>query len=147
MPVIKIQSMKKLIPFALSAILASTLLLSGCAKEDEPQPDDPTADPRAKFHGHWHAAENSSAYGTSSYYVDITDSTNASFILFSYLSGYHTKIHATVSSNSLTIPSQIVEGNNVSGSGTLTNSNQINLNYLIWLGGSNYDTVKSTLTK
>jgi hypothetical protein len=121
--------------------------LSGCAKEEEPEPEPGTTDPRAKFHGHWLTQENSSANGTSSYYVDITDSSDASYILMAYLSQYHTKIRATVSNNSLTIPSQVIEGNNVSGSGSLASSNQINLNYLIWLGGSNYDTIKATLTK
>lgn len=140
--------MKKLTPFALSAVFAATLLLSACAKEDEPEPDaSGTTDPRVKFHGHWYNAENSSQNGSSSYYVDITDSSNASYLLLSYLYGYSTKIRATVNSNSLTIPSQVVEGNSVSGSGTLVNSNQISLNYLVWLGGSNYDTVTATLTK
>jgi hypothetical protein len=139
--------MKKIIPFALSAVLAGTLLFSGCAKEEEPEPDPGSTDPRAKFHGHWLTQENSSANGSSSYYVDITDSSNASYILMAYLSQYHTKMHATVSSSSLTIPTQVIEGNSVSGSGTLVSANQITLNYLIWLGGSNYDTVKATLTK
>jgi hypothetical protein len=140
--------MKKFAPFVLSALLAGTLLFSGCAKEDEPEPETPgSTDPRVKFHGHWYNSENSSQNGHSNYYVDITDSSNASYVLLSYLYGYNTKVRATVSSNSITIPSQVVEGNNVSGNGTLTNSNQINLNYLIWLGGSNYDTVTAVLTK
>jgi hypothetical protein len=139
--------MKKLIPFTLSAALAFTLLLSGCAKEEEPEPDAPGTDARAKFRGNWAVAENSSEHGASSYNVTITDSSNASYILFSYLYGYHTKVHASVSNSALTIPSQVVEGNNISGSGTLVNTNQIKLNYLVWLGGSNYDTVQATLTK
>jgi hypothetical protein len=140
--------MKKLIPLALASVLSGTLLISSCAKEEEPEPVTPVAtDPRAAFHGHWYISENSSANGTSTYYVDITDSSSSSFIQFAYLNGYHTKIRATVSGSNLSIPSQVVEGNNVSGSGVLTNANQINMNYLVWLGGSSYDTITAVLTK
>lgn len=140
--------MKNIIPFSITAMLFCTLLLSSCAKEDEPQPEIPAStDPRAAFRGHWYMSEHSSANGHSTYYVDITDSSNAAYIQFAYLDGYHTKVHATVSGSSLTIPSQVVEGNNISGAGTLAGTNQINLNYLIWLGGANYDTITASLTK
>ncbi|MCW3072710.1 MAG: hypothetical protein JWO44_2600 [Bacteroidetes bacterium] len=140
--------MKKLIPFIFASGLFGILLFSGCAKEEEPAPETPAGtDARAAFHGHWAIAENSSMNGAATYNVDITDSSNASFIQFAYLYGYHTKVRATVSGSSLTIPSQVVEGNSVSGSGTLTNANQINMSYLVWLGGSNYDTVSAVLTK
>jgi hypothetical protein len=140
--------MKKLTPFAFTLFLTMILVLPSCEKEDEPEPETSgTTDPRAKFHGHWYNSEISSANGSSTYYVEIGDSSNASYILFAGLYGYQAKVYATINTNSLTIPEQIVEGNKVSGSGTLVNSNQISLSYLVWLGGSNYDTVRSTLTK
>jgi hypothetical protein len=137
--------MKKITQFLAAGILFGLIFLSSCAKEETPGPS--SSDPRAAFNGHWFISEQSSASGSGSYYVDITDSSNASFILFAYLYGYQTKVRATVSGTVLTIPSQVVEGNNVSGSGTLTNANQINMNYLVWLGGSSYDTVKAVLSK
>jgi hypothetical protein len=141
--------MKKLIPFAVITALSGILLLSSCAKEDETAPVTPAGgDARASFHGHWAISENSSANGPATYNVDIADSSGSStYMLLTYLYGYHTKVRATASGSSLSIPSQVVEGNNVSGSGTLTNANQINMTYLVWLGGSNYDTVTAVLTK
>lgn len=139
--------MKRLIPFALSLTLFGTLLLSSCAKDDEPEPEGPVStDPRARFHGHWYISENSTQTGTATYYVDITDSSNASFVQLAYIYGYNTKVRATVNGNTLTIPSQIVEGNNVSGTGTLSSANQINMSY--WVNqGSAIDTVTAVLTK
>lgn len=139
--------MKKAAQFLLAGTLFSIILLSSCAKDD-PEPTTPAgSDPRTNFHGHWYVSETSSSSGPATYYTDITDSSDASFILFSYLYGYHTKVRATVSGNNLTIPSQVVEGNNISGTGTLTNLNRLNLHYLVWLGGANYDTVTAVLTK
>ena len=138
--------MKKLFSFAFATILFGTIFLSSCSKEEEPEPTN--TDPRAKFHGHWNISETSSQTGTTPpYFVDITDSSDGTHILFAYLYQYQTKIRATVNDNNLTIPSQVVEGNYVSGSGTLINTNQISLNYLVWLGGANYDTIAATLTK
>jgi len=140
--------MKKFIPVIFASSLFGVLLFSGCAKEEEPEPETPAGtDPRAGFRGHWAISENSSVSGVATYNVDISDSSAASYIQFAYLYGYHTKVRATVSGSSLSIPSQVVEGNNISGLGTLTNANQINMTYLVWLGGSNYDTVSAVLTK
>jgi hypothetical protein len=140
--------MKKLIPFALAATLFGTLMFSSCAKEEEPEPETPgTTDPRAAFHGHWYISENSTQTGTATYYVDITDSSNASFIQLAYLWGTHTKIRATVSGSNLTIPSQVVEGNSFSGAGVLTNSNQINMSYWVNQGGGVIDSITAVLTK
>jgi hypothetical protein len=140
--------MKKIIPFAFAALLSGTLLLSSCGKEEEPEPVTPaTADPRAPFHGHWYISENSTQTGVATYYVDVTDSSDANFIQFVYLYGYHTKIRATVSGNNFSIPSQTVEGNSVSGAGVLTNTNQINMSYWVNQGGGSIDTLTATLTK
>jgi hypothetical protein len=140
--------MKKIFPFALGAALFGSLMLGSCAKEEEPEPETPVAtDPRAAFRGTWYISETSTQTGLATYNLTISDSTNASFIQFAYLYGYHTKIRATVSGSSLTIPSQTVEGNSVSGTGVLTNANQINMSYWVNQGGGSIDTLTAVLTK
>ncbi len=140
--------MKKIILPVLAATLIGMLFLNSCAKDDTTTPETTSSgDPRAKFHGHWFISEHSSMAGNTSYYVDIADSSNTTNILFAYLNGYHTRIRATVSGNNLTIPLQVVEGNNVSGGGSVVNANQVNLSYLVGLGGSSYDTITAVLTK
>ena len=140
--------MKKAFPFIFATVLFGTIFFTSCSKEEEPEPTAASSDPRAAFLGHWNISENSSQTGGPVIYnLNITDSSDAAYISFAYLYQYHTKIHATVSGNILNIPSQVVEGNYVSGSGTQINANQINLNYLVWLGGANYDTIVATLTK
>lgn len=123
------------------------MLLSSCSKDDDTEATPSGTDPRAKFTGHWYITEHSSLSGNGSYYVDIADSSDAGYVQLAYLYGYHTKIRATVSGTALTIPLQLVEGNNVSGGGTSVNAGQVSLHYLVALGGSTYDTVTATLTK
>ncbi|HEX8517355.1 MAG TPA: hypothetical protein VF868_14255 [Bacteroidia bacterium] len=140
--------MKRIFAFAAGTMIFGSLLFTSCAKEEEPEPETPvSADPRARFKGLWYISENSTQTGAATYNLNIQDSTNASFIQFAYLWGTHTKIRATFSGNNLTIPSQVVEGNSFSGSGVLTNSNQINLSYWVNQGGGSIDTVTATLTK
>lgn len=138
--------MKKLISISLAATLFGVLFFSSCAKEDPATPNDPS-DPRAKFHGHWYVTENSQDFGASTYYSDITDSTNASFILLSGLYGYNVKTHATVSGSNFSIPSQPFPVGSISGSGVLSNSTHINLTYYVRTSTTHYDTVTATLTK
>jgi hypothetical protein len=66
--------------------------------------------------------------------------------VFTYLYGFHTKVSGNVTNNSFTIPSQIIEGNSVSGSGMLVNPNQINMQYFVY-NGLNNDSVSVILTK
>ncbi len=140
--------MKKLISISLTATLFGILFFSSCAKEDSPSPNDPTgADPRTKFLGHWFVSENSHDYGTATYYSDITDSTNASYILLSGLYSYNVKSNATVNGNNFTIPSQSFPAGTISGNGVLSNSTQINLTYYVRTTTTHYDTVTATLTK
>ncbi|MDF2437083.1 MAG: hypothetical protein K0Q95_1459 [Bacteroidota bacterium] len=139
--------MKKIIPFILAGSLCSALLFSGCEKEEEPEPSTPGAtDPRDAFNGNWAVSENSTETGASTYNLTISDSSNASYLLIAYLWGTHTKIRGTVSGSTLTIPSQIVEGNSFSGAGVLANSGRLNITY--WVNqGASVDTVTAVLTK
>ncbi len=140
--------MKKLFLFASTALLASTLFLASCSKTDDPATSPSTAAPRDRFHGNWYIQENSSVNGTSSYYVTIADSTNASYISFGYLYGFTKKTYATFNGNNFTFPSQQPNpGYIVTGSGRLSNSNRIDMTYIVWSGSSNYDTLKCVLTK
>lgn len=140
--------MKKLLSFAFAGSLFAALMFTGCAKDDETQPEtSPTGtDPRAAFAGTWAISENSTQTGAATYNVTISDSSNASFLQLAYLYGYHTKIRGTVSGSTMTIPSQVVEGNSVSGTATLANTRRINLTY--WVNqGSATDTITAILTK
>ncbi len=140
--------MKKLFLLASAAILFTTLFLTSCSKSDDPTTASPTSsDPRERFRANWSNAENSSDNGYASYPVTIADSSNSSFIMFKYIYGYHTSVGATFNGNSFTIPSQTIEGHNVSGSGVLSNSNRIAMTYLVRTTTSHYDTVRAVLTK
>ncbi len=139
--------MKKLTTLLSAFAVCGTLFLASCAKEEEPDPTDPTSsDPRAKFNGTWAVSENSQQFGTSTYNVTVTDSSNTTHILIGYLYGFNKKTYATVSGNSISIPTQLIQGTNVSGGGTLANSTQLNLTYYV-NSGSTVDTVTAVLTK
>lgn len=133
--------MKKVINLSLAAILFGVLFLSSCAKQDDPTPVTPT------FIGYWHVAENSTDYGTSTYYCTISDSSDATHILFAYLYGFNKKIYGTHGGSNFTIPAQTIQGNSVSGTGVLANANQINMTYLVRTTTIHYDTVRAVLTK
>jgi hypothetical protein len=140
--------MKKILSLSAAATLFGILFLTSCAKNEEPEPTTPTSsDPRARFHGNWAVSEDSKDYGPSTYNLTIADSSNSTHILFSYLYGFNKKTYATVSGNNIIIPVQVIQGNNVSGSGALTNANRIDLSYLVQTTGTHYDTVKYVLTK
>lgn len=139
--------MKQTIKFLFAATLIGTLFLTSCAPEDDPEVTPESSDPRAKFHGNWAVSENSNDFGSSTYNCTITDSSASPYIFMAYLYGFNKKVYSSVSGNNLTIPSQIIQGNSVSGSGTLTNANQVNLTYYVQTSLSHYDTVTATLTK
>ncbi len=126
--------------------IGSILFFSSCAKEDDLEPNDPT-DAETKFKGNWAVSEKSKDFGTSTYNLTITDSTNSNYVLIAYLYGFGKKTHATVNGNSMTIPTQIIEGNEVSGNGTLENARRISLKYLVKTTKTHYDTVTAVLTK
>jgi hypothetical protein len=98
---------------------SSILLFSSCAKEENTNPDDPTTDDQSKFKGNWTVAEESTDFGKSTYNSTISDSTDGSHVLIAYLYRFRTKAYATVSGNTMTIPSQTIEGLKLSGTGVL----------------------------
>jgi hypothetical protein len=122
------------------------LFFSACTKDDDLQPDDPSGD-QSQFAGNWSVSETSKIYGVSTYNASIADSSNTNYVLISYIYGFHTKTRATVSGNSLTISSQVIEGNQVSGSGTLENARRLSLKYYVKISSKQTDTVTATFTK
>lgn len=139
--------MKKAVNLLLAAAFIGTLFLASCAPEEDPQVTPENSDPRDKFHGNWTVSENSVDYGASTYNCTITDSSASPYIFIAYLYGFNKKIYSSVSGSSFSIPSQIVQGNSVTGSGVLVNANQINLTYYVQTSISHTDTVTATLTK
>lgn len=139
--------MKKIFLFAASAILTGTLFLSSCSKTDDPAVTPTSSDPRDKFVANWYVSENSHDFGSSTYNVAISDSTNSSYILFGYLYGYNRKTYATVNGNNFSIPSQIIQGQTILGSGVLSNASRIDMTYLVRTTSSHYDTIRAVLTK
>jgi hypothetical protein len=140
--------MKKTFTLLAAALIGFTLFLNSCKKEEDPEPTTSgSTDPRDRFVATWFNSENSIDFGPSTYNVTVSDSSNSSYIMFGFLYGFNKRIYATVGGNSFNIPSQLVSGNNVTGSGTLTNSNQINMTYIVQTTGTHWDTVTCVLTK
>jgi hypothetical protein len=139
--------MKKIFNILIATVLMSTLFLASCATDETEEPTPTTTDAREKFHGNWSVSENSTDFGTSTYNCTITDSSVSPYIFIAYLYGFNKKIYSSVSGNNITIPVQTIQGQNVSGNGTLVNADQINLTYYVRTTSVHYDTITATLTK
>jgi hypothetical protein len=139
--------MKNAIQLLLAVVFTGTLFLTSCAPEDDEQPTPTSSDPRDKFHGNWAVSENSVDYGPSTYNCTISDSSASPYIFIAYLYGFNKKLYSSVSGSNFSIPSQIIQGNSVTGNGVLVNANQINLTYYVQTSISHTDTVTATLTK
>jgi hypothetical protein len=139
--------MKKVIELSFAALLFSSLLLTSCSTQDDPTATPANTDPRDKFHGNWAVSENSKDYGPSTYNCTISDSSEASYIFIAYLYGFNKKIYSTVSGSTFSIPTQTIQGSNVSGNGILANATHINLTYYVKTTSTHYDTITATLTK
>lgn len=130
------------------ACLVLVLIVSSCAKEESPTPSD---DPRDAFVGAWDCEEESQITGTTTFEVHIgKSSVNSSQITIEnfYQYGFSFKPYAEISSagTDFTIPSQVVKGNNIKGSGTLLGTSTINMSYTVD-NGSDVDNVTAVLTK
>ena len=131
------------IPFLLLIFAAAS-----CQK-DETAPA--SSDPRTPFAASWNCEENSKQNGTSTFEVHINKSTTSSSqLLIENLYNYGLSFVPYAEINSagtgFTIPSQVVQGNNVKGSGTLLGTTTINMSYIID-NGSSADSVTAVLTK
>lgn len=138
--------MKNINSLVASLIFMGMLFLASCAKDDTSDPTNPqTTD---KYSGNWYVSEDSKIFGKSTYNLVISeDPNNTSKRFISYLYGFKTKTTATINGSNISIAKQVIDGQNVSGSGVLANSTQINLTYYVQSTATKYDTVMATLTK
>src|ERR1041385_2541425 len=104
--------------------VGGTLFLASCAKDDN---NNSTAgDDRDKFTGTWTANETSQQHGSSTYTMTISkDVTSASQVIAKnfYALGNSTNTIIVVDGNNMTIQSQSVSGNTLSGTGSYSNGN------------------------
>lgn len=114
--------------------------------------DEDDGDTRDVFEGQWNVSETSKLLGNRNYLVDIESSTShgSRINLFDfYKLGFSDSVYATVSailSETATIPSQILHGHEINGSGTLVNDNLINFTYYVD-DGNDIDTVEAAYTR
>lgn len=140
--------MKKVANLFALITVCGILFFSSCAKEDDIIPDDPGTDDHSKYIGNWSVSEKSKDNGSSKYTVTISDSTNPSFLQIAFLYGLNKqKTYFTVNGNSVTIPEQVNAGLKLKGTGSLDNTRQITLNYVVQITKTHFDTVKSVLSK
>lgn len=127
-----------------------TSIVTSCVPEETENPT-PT-DERDKFVGAWKCEEASSINGNSTFTIDINKSTTEKsqvIIENFYNYGFNKTAIATVSGNTLTIPSQTFSGTNtLSGSGKLSSDGKKieDLNYTV-NDGSSDDNCTAVLTK
>jgi len=140
--------MKKKLLGGLLIALTAIALLPGCQPEEEPEPT--PSDDRDAFVDTWDCDETSSQTGFTSFNVHINKSTTSSsqvLIENFYNVGFQFKAVANVSGSTLVFPSQIYNGNTLTGNGTKVSANTINLTYYVDQGGGNVDTCTAVLNR
>ena len=125
-------------------ILSVILLVTSCELGDDIDPDN-GGDPRDNIVDTWRSTEISAIYGKSSYLVDIAkeplDSTEVVLSNF-YNLGIDTEVKGTLNGYKIYISVQVVNGNEISGEGTLTgNYSEINFVYEVKDGSGEMDNV------
>jgi hypothetical protein len=115
------------------------------------QPDDnsPTpTDDRDKFIASWNCNEHSSITGNNPVFVvHINKGTASDAVLIEnfYGLGFANKATAEITVNDIDIPTQVLAGNTIHGSGSLA-GNVITMHYTVD-DGANTDTISATFTK
>ena len=125
------------------------LLVTSCQKTELLSP---TTDSRDKIVDTWKCSEKSSLSGQTDHYdSNISKSSSDStviYISYFYGLGKDVKAYAKMNSLSISIPKQTIEGNEVSGSGTIaSNFNTINLTYTVNDFGGKVDNVTAVYTR
>ncbi|HEY4784910.1 MAG TPA: hypothetical protein VIH57_02625 [Bacteroidales bacterium] len=107
-------------------------------------------DPRDNLLGKWSCSEDGQIFGHQNYEVEITKSSNDStkiFISGFYLGNGALEIYANLKNLNLTIPSQTVDGYQISGNGIVSsNYRTINWTYTV-ISGSETDHLTAVYTK
>ncbi len=105
----------------LAGILSVILLVTSCEFGEEINPDN-SGDPRDNIVDTWRSTELSAIYGKSNYLVDISkeplDSTKVVLSNF-YNLGVDTEVKGTLDGYKINIYVQVVNGNEISGEGTI----------------------------
>lgn len=134
--------MKSLLKYTAFFLIIGLFALSSC---DPNESIDPDQDVRAPYLGTWVCTELSGM----TYSVTVTlDQSNSTQILIGnfHFYGANEKVYAIATANNLTLPSQVICGNTVNGSGTLVNDSKFTLKYYV-NDGADIDTVNATYTK
>ena len=130
--------------FFLAALFTSSFFVA-CQPEEEPTP----ADARDVYVASWNLNENSSLIGPNQYTVHINKSTtNTSQVQIEnfYNIGFAFKANVNINGNSMTIPQQTYNGNQLHGSGTKTGANSISMTYYV-NNGTTIDTCTAVLSR
>ena len=119
-------------------LISASFFISGCAKdEDNSQPGNNTnsaSDPRDAIIGSWVCQEKSSLNGTSGFPVKITKNTSVSDGISLdnfYNIGFGNITAATTNGSFIGISNQAVSGYAIQGTGSVTSSTKININYTV----------------
>ena len=126
--------------------LLITVLVVSCTDNNEPAPE---TDARDQYVGTWTCSEKSKVFNTSTYSVVISKavSDKENIIIKNFYNlGSGTSTIVKVSNNNLTVGSQLVSGQTMSGSGSYSNG-KINLVYYADDGTQQKDTCSATCTK
>ena len=127
-------------------ILSVMLLVTPCELGDDIDPDN-GGDPRDNIVDTWRSTEISAIYGKSSYLVDIAkeplDSTEVVLSNF-YNLGIDTEVKGTLNGYKIYISVQVVNGNEISGEGTIDgNFSEIKFVYEVEDGSGEKDNVEA----
>ena len=139
------QSINKLFK-NLAGILSVMLLVTSCDFGEDIDPDN-SDDPRDNIVDTWRSTEISAIYGKSSYLVDIAkeplDSTKVVLSNF-YNLGIDTEVKGTLNGYKIYISTQVVNGNEISGEGTIAGDfSVINFEYDVEDGSGEEDNVSA----
>jgi hypothetical protein len=135
---------KKIYLLALLMVAVSTIVIDGCKKKDDDEPEDA----RNKYVATYGAVENGTDFGGNvydNYKYDFTvtkSSTVSTDILISNFGNFNVTVKATVSGSNITIPQQtqnITQGPaGFSGSGSI-NGNVLTFDYHVSVGSAASD--------
>jgi hypothetical protein len=103
--------------------IGATVFLASCAKEEDGPSG--TGDARDKFTGSWTCNENSQQHGSSTYTMTINKASSPDQVIAKnfYGLGNSTNTFIIIDGNNMTIQTQSVSGNTLSGSGSYNNGN------------------------
>ncbi|MBA7559646.1 hypothetical protein ES708_01261 [subsurface metagenome] len=134
----------------LAGIILVMLLVTSCDFGEDIDPDN-SDDPRDNIVDTWRSTEISAIYGKSSYLVDIAkeplDSTEVVLSNF-YNLGIDTEVKGTLNGYKIYISIQVVNGNEISGEGTIAGDfSVINFEYDVEDGSGEEDNVSAEFNR